>query len=97
MYGTPLFKTQTVVAAAAARVGAIGARKLQRVVMYCAADGICEFKNAATDTGDVLLTVSGLAKTTVNLDLTSVGGLLFDTAIFAKPTGTGNAVYVWFE
>lgn len=94
---TPLFTTQTVVTATAAKVGETGVRKLWRAIMYCAADGICEFKNAATDTGTVLLTISGLAKTTVDVDLTSIGGLQFSTAIFAKPTGTGNIVYVFYE
>ena len=93
----PLHQTQTVVTATPAQVGVTGVRRLVRVVMYCAADGICEFKNAATDTGDVLLTVSGLSKTTVDVDLADVGGLVFSTAIYAKPTGTGNIVYVWFE
>jgi hypothetical protein len=65
--------------------------------MYCAATGICEFKNAATDTGTVLLTVTGLTNTTVDVDLTAVGGLVFSTAIFCKPTGTGNIVYVWYR
>lgn len=92
-----IHKTQTVVTATPAQVGTTGQRVLVRAVMYCAADGICEFKNAATDTGDVLLTISGLAKTTVDIDLSSVGGLVFGTAIFAKPTGTGNIVYVWYR
>lgn len=92
-----LYQTQTVVTATPAQVGSTGKRRLLRAVMYCAADGICEFKNAATDTGTVLLTISGLAKTTVDVDLTTVGGITFSTAIFAKPTGTGNIVYVFYE
>ena len=97
MISMPLYSTATVITATPAQVGATGVRRLMRVVMYCAATGICEFKNAATDTGTVLLTVTGLTNTTVDVDLSSVGGLLFGTAIFAKPTGTGNIVYVWFE
>ena len=92
-----VFKTQTVVTGSSAQVGTTGQRQIMGVVMYCAADGICEFKNAATDTGDVLLTISGLAKTTVVLDLTPLGGLIFSTAIFAKPTGTANIVHVWYR
>lgn len=93
----PLYKTQTVVTATPAKVGETGERRLMGAVMYCAANGICEFKNAATDTGTVQLTIAGLAGTTVQLDLTQFGGMLFSTAIFAKPTGTGNIVYVFFE
>jgi len=93
----PLYQTQTVPTATPAQVGTTGSRTLRRIVMYCAANGICEFKNAATDTGTVLLTVSGLANTTVDIDLTSVGGLVFSTAIYAKPTGAGNLVYVWYD
>src|SRR3990167_5172764 len=93
----PVYSTATVVTATPAQVGATGARRLMGAVMYCAANGICEFKNAATDTGTVLLTIAGLAGTTVSVDLTTVGGIAFSTAIFAKPTGTGNVVYVWFE
>jgi len=93
----PLYQTQTVVQATPAQVGSTGVRRLVRIVMYCAANGICEFKNAATDTGTVLLTISGLANTTVDIDLSSIGGLNFSTAIFAKPTGAGNIVYVWYD
>lgn len=93
----PLYRTQTVVTATAAKLGATAPTRLMRAVMYCAADGICEFKNAATDTGTVLLTISGLANTTVDVDLSEIGGLAFSTSCFAKPTGTGNIVYCWFE
>ena len=93
----PLYKTATVVTATPAQVGVTAPRVLKRVVMYCAATGICEFKNAATDTGDVLLTITGLTNTTVDVDLTSIGGIAFSTAIYAKPTGTGNIVYVFYD
>ena len=92
----PQYRTATVVTATPAQVGETAPRRLLGVVMYCAANGICEFKNAATDTGDVLLTIAGLASTITSVDLTQLGGLAFSTAIYAKPTGTGNIVYVWF-
>lgn len=92
-----IHKTQTVVTATPAQVGTTGQRTLMRVTMYFAANGICEFKNAATDTGDVLLTIAGLASTTVDIDFASEGGRIFSTAIFAKPTGTGNIVYVSYR
>ena len=62
-----LHNVQTVITATPAQVGTTGKRVLMRVIMYCAATGICEFKNAATDTGDVLLTITGLTNTTVGI------------------------------
>ena len=31
------------------------------------------------------------------IDLTNVGGILFNTGIFAKPAGAGAIAYVWYE
>ena len=92
-----LYNTQVVPATTAARVG-LAAVRLMKVVLYpAAANSICEFKNAATDTGDVLLTVSAIANGhSVEVDFTSVGGLLFSTGMFCKPAGTGSIAYVWY-
>jgi hypothetical protein len=89
--------TQTVVTATAAKLGSTAKTTLYRVYMYVAATGICEFKNGATDTGDVLLTITGLTNTPVDIDFSSIGGVLFSTACFVKPTGTGNIVYCWYR
>lgn len=97
MNGQPVFLTQAVPTATPAKLGATKKSRLMAVVFYCAADGVLEFKNAATDTGDVLLTVGGLAKTAPFFDFSDIGGIEFSTAIFAKPTGTGNIAYCWFE
>jgi len=98
MQSLPLYNTATVVAATPAKVGATGLRRLMRVVLFGgSADSQVEFKNAATDTGDVLLSVNALLDTTMDVDLTSVGGLVFDTAMFCKPAGTGAIAYVWYE
>jgi len=98
MQSLPLYNTATVVAATPAKVGATGLRRLLRVVLFGgSADSQVEFKNAATDTGDVLLSVNALLDTTMDVDLTSVGGLVFDTAMFCKPAGTGAIAYVWYE
>lgn len=95
---TPLFKTQTVPASTAAKVGATGQRKLMGFILYCAsADSVVEFKNAATDTGTVLFTAKGLAHTTVALNFTDLGGLVFGTAMFCKPVGSGSICYVWYQ
>jgi hypothetical protein len=98
MNGSPLFTPQTVTAAAAAQVGGTGLRRLRAFLLYSAsADATVEFKNAATDTGTVLLTANAIAKTSLFVDLSNVGGLEFSTAIFCKPAGTGVVCYVWYE
>ena len=60
------------------------------------ANATCQFKNAATDTGDVLLTLSALANESQDFDFTDVGGIVFSTACFVKPAGTAAIVYCWF-
>jgi hypothetical protein len=92
-----MFQKQDVVTATPAKLGATKPGRLMKVVFYCAANGIIEFKNAATDTGDVLLTVAGLASTAPEWDFTEIGGIAFSTAIFCKPTGTGNIAHCWFD
>ncbi len=97
-YGLPLYKTATVITASAARVGDTGQRRLMKVVLFGGtADSQVEFKNAATDTGTVLLTVNALLDTSFEVDFTDVGGLIFGTAIFCKPAGAGAIAYVWFD
>ena len=94
---SPLFSTATVTAASPAQVGT-GARRLMGVILFGgSADSQVEFKNAATDTGTVLLTLNCLAKTTTGVDLSALGGITFSTAIFCKPAGTGAIAYVWYE
>lgn len=96
--GASLFSTATVTAASPAQVGTTGARRLMGVILFGgSADSQVEFKNAATDTGTVLLSLNCLAKTTTGVDLTALGGLDFSTAIFCKPAGTGAICYVWYE
>lgn len=98
MSGLTQYHTAVVPASAAAKVGATGVRRLIRVVLFGgSADSQVEFKNGATDTGDVLLTVNALLDTTIDIDLTSVGGLHFSTAMFCKPAGTAAIAYVWYD
>lgn len=92
-----LYSTAIVPASAAAQVGT-GARRLMGVILFGgSADSQVEFKNAATDTGTVLLSLNCLAKTSTGVDLSALGGLGFSTAIFCKPAGTGAICYVWYE
>lgn len=94
----PLFSTAIVPATTPAKVGATGARRLLGVILFGgSADSQVEFKNAATDTGDVLLSLNCLAGTSTGVDLSSLGGIAFDTAMFCKPAGTGAICYVWYE
>jgi len=94
----PLHKTQTVTAASAAQVGFTGVRRLMGCVLFGgSANSQVEFKNAATDTGTVLFGLNCLAGTSTGVDLSALGGIVFDTAIFCKPAGTGAICYVWFD
>ena len=94
----PLFQTQIVPTATAAKVGSTGERRLMKVVLFGGtADSQVEFKNAATDTGDVLLTVAALLDTSIEMDFTDVGGLKFSTAMFCKPAGAGAIAYLWYD
>lgn len=93
-----IYQTQTVPASSAAKVGKTGQIRLMAAYLYpAAANSIVEFKNAATDTGTVLLTISALANVGTFIDLTEIGGLEFSTAMFCKPAGTGSIAYVWFD
>lgn len=98
MPSLPLFNTQAVVAATPAQVGATGQRRLMGAVLFGgSAASQVEFKNAATDTGDVLLSLNVAAGSTTGVDLSALGGIVFTTAIFCKPAGTAAICYVWYE
>lgn len=98
MIGLPVYQTATIPAATPALAGAAGVRRLRRVIlMAAAADATVEFKDAATDTGTVLLTLTTPAKSTLDVDLEFLGGLQFNTGLFVKPAGSGVIAYVWFE
>ena len=98
MKGLPAYQYSTVTAAAAAQVGATGVRRLMGFVLFGgSANSQVEFKNAATDTGTVLFGANCLASTTTGADFTAMGGILFGTAIFCKPAGTGAICYVFWE
>ena len=96
--GLPMFATQTVPAATPAKVGSTGPKQLMKVVLFggSAATSV-EFKNAATDTGTVLLSLNTPIGTTFEVSFEDVGGLMFPTAMFCKPAGTGGICYVWFD
>ena len=86
-------------ASAAAQVGLTGARRLVAFQLFGgSADSQVEFKNAATDTGTVMMSANCLAKTSTPLFCyEELGGIPFDTAMFCKPAGTGAICHVWYE
>ncbi len=93
----PIYQKQDVVTATPARLGTAVAKRLLRIDLYCTVDGKVTVKNGNTDTGDVLYTAEGLAKTTPNFDLTNVGGIPFSVGCFVTVTGTGNIAHCWYE
>ena len=93
----PIYQTQIVPVATAAKLGAGECRLMKVVIGNHTANTIVEFKNALTDTGTVLLTLSALAVDSKDFDFTEVGGLEFSTGCFVKPTGTNAVAYCWFE
>lgn len=96
-HGLPLYQKQDVVTATPARLGAARSKRLMRIDLYCAADGKVTVKNGNTDTGDVLYTAEGLAKTSTVLDFDCVGGIAFSTGCWVAVTGTGNIAHCWFD
>ena len=93
-----LYLYQVVPATTPARLGT-GTRLMGCVIYPASAITKLEFKNGATDTGDVLLTLQGGddVSSPVVFDFTPFGGIVFSTAIFCKPVGTGAIVSCWFD
>jgi hypothetical protein len=93
----PKYRFAIVPASAAAAIASVPVRLIKVVLFGGSADSQVEFKNAATDTGDVLLTLAALLDTSFTVSMADVGGLAFSTACFCKPAGTGAIAYVWWE
>lgn len=91
------YQMQTVPVATPAQVGT-GKQNVKAVLLIggSAASSV-ELKNAATDTGDVLLTLKCVANDSRLFCFEELGGIAFSTAVFCKPAGTGAAVQVWYE
>lgn len=98
MPARPTHITVTVPASTPAQVGSTGERILYGFILCGgSADSTVEFKNAASDTGTVLMTAKCLAGTTTGADFSELGGIVFSTAMYCKPAGTGAICYVWYE
>jgi hypothetical protein len=95
--GMPKYATQVVPVATAAALGGGPCRLMKVVVGNHTANTTVQFKNALTDTGTVILTISALANHSVDFDFTEVGGIAFTTGCFVKPAGANSVAYCWFE
>lgn len=93
----PKFRLTAVTTAAPAALGSGPVRVMKVALAGGSAASKVELKNAATDTGDVLLTVNALTTDFKEIDLCGVGGILFSTGCFVKPAGTAAIAYVWWE
>ena len=94
MASSQLYKWQMVPVATPAAVGTAGQRVMAVLLYGGSAASSVEFKNAATDTGTVLLSLNCIATDSKFVDLSSLGGITFDTGIFCKPAGTVSLCYV---
>jgi len=88
---------QTVPVATAARLGAKPVRLMAFYLYGGSAATSVEFKNAATDTGTVLLSAATPIAIGQFVDLTPLGGVAFDVGCFVKPAGAGSTIYCWYE
>lgn len=93
----PKYRVQIVPTATPAAIGSGPIRIIAVEIAGGSAASKVEFKNAATDTGDVLLTVNCLTNDDKFRDYSDLGGIAFGVACYAKPAGTGALVYVWYE
>jgi len=87
-----------VTVAASAQVGATSARRLMKVVVGGQTTSrTVKFYDSEDNSGTVLLTVSALADSSAVVDLRSVGGLQFATAMYCELSGASAIAYVWYE
>jgi len=91
------FQLQTVPVATAARLGASPCRLMGCYIYGGSANSSVEFKNGATDTGDVLFSADALIASGQPINLVPFGGIEFSVGCFVKPAGAGTIVYCWFE
>jgi hypothetical protein len=97
MSALPKYRLTTVPTATPAALGSGAIRVMKLAIAGGSAASKVELKNAATDTGDVLLTVNALTNDFKEIDFSDVGGIAFSTGCFVKPAGTAALVYVWWE
>jgi|SRR3990167_2752375 len=93
----PKYRLQTVVTATPAAVGSGPVRIMKIALAGGSAASKCELKNAATDTGDILLTINALTNDYKSDDFEALGGIPFSVGCFAKPAGTAAIAYIWYE
>ncbi len=94
----PKFRMDIVPAATPAAISSTPIRIMRIEFVGGSANGTFELKNAATDTGTVLIYGAALIGTTMPpFDYEEIGGVPFSTACYAKPAGAGSVLRVWWE
>jgi len=91
------YNLQTVPVATPARLGAKPVKLMGFYLYGGSAASSVEFKNAATDTGDVLFSADTIIAQGQFVCLEEFGGITFNVGCFCKPAGTGAIVYAWYE
>jgi hypothetical protein len=91
------YNLQTVPVATAARLAAKPVKLMAFLLFGGSGATSVEFKNAATDTGTVLLSANVAIANTLFIDLSTYGGVTFDVGCFVKPAGAGAICYCWYE
>lgn len=94
----PKYLSTIVPAATPAAIAAVPIRIMRVEFVGGSANSTFELKNAATDTGTVLIYGAALIGTTMPpFDYEAVGGVPFSVACYAKPAGTAAVLRVWWE
>lgn len=91
------YNLQAVPAATPARLGAKPVRLMGFYLYGGSGASSVEFKNGATDTGDVLFSADCAVAIGQWVDLTEMGGITFNVGCFVKPAGTGAIVYAFYD
>jgi hypothetical protein len=98
MRALPNFITQTVPVATPAQLGGDGQRRLMGAfISGQSANTKVEFFDSTDGSGTAVLTVSAPANHYKYINLAPFGGLIFNTALYCTPAGTGAIVYCWFD
>ncbi len=83
--------------AASAQVSAVPVVLIAFLIVGGTANTQLEIKDALTDTGDAAVEGKALIQDSKFYDFAPLGGVPFDTGMFAVLTGAGGVVYIWTE
>lgn len=94
----PKYRFTIVPTATPAAVASVPIRVMRVEFVGGSANSTFELKNAATDTGDVIINGAALTGLTMPVfDYEAVGGVPFTVACYGKPAGTAAVLRVWWE